>query len=123
MNTLLASQVGELLATPAPPREAPYESPLRVGAGTLQRAGADAVSATTILGIVGADDQSSFEALVDQIAREYEIEARIRWHGQSFSVRFCRPLVVQPAAVQLGAKQLLPEWLSRFRLGTAPSDH
>src|SRR5438046_7740249 len=90
MNTLLAHQLGELLAESAPARDVLYEDPLRVAASTLLRAAEDDVSATTVVGIVGADDLTAFEALVQRIADESGLDARIRLRRDAFSVRFSR---------------------------------
>lgn len=96
MNTLLARQLGELVAGAGARCDALYEAPLRVAVGTLLRAATDEVSATTVVGIVGADDVPAFQALVDRIAEEYGVEAQIRLRADAFSVRFSRPAITRP---------------------------
>ena len=66
-----------------------YERPLRVAVETLRRAGED-VTATTVVGIVGADDLEALEDLVRSIADECGLESHIRLRGDSFAVRFSR---------------------------------
>jgi len=118
MNTLLANQLGELLAPPVHPRDVLYESQMRVAAGTLQQASVDVVTATTVVGIVGAEDRAAFEALAHRIADECGVEARIRWRDQSFSVRFNRQPALPEAALRHGgAKGLLQGLLSNLHVG------
>lgn len=90
MNSLLAQQLSDLTVGPGCTRDLPYAASLRVAAGTILRADADQVCATTVVGIVGADDLATFESLVQQIADDADLEARIRLRGESFSVRFSR---------------------------------
>ena len=63
---------------------------MRVAAATLTSAPSDEVTATTVVGILGKDDVSAFEALVGDIAAEFGLESRIRLRVGSFSVRFKR---------------------------------
>ena len=90
MNTPRAQQLGDLLRAPAPARDVLHDGPLRVAAGTLQRSTADEVTATTVVGIVGADDLPAFRELVQRIARECGLDAHIGLRGDAFSVRFSR---------------------------------
>ncbi len=89
-NPLLTRQLVELRTQPAAAPDVLYESPLRVAVGTLQRATVDQVRATTVVGMVGADDRPEFESLVQRIADEHGEDVQIRWLGESFSVRFSR---------------------------------
>jgi hypothetical protein len=66
------------------------EGPLRVAAGILSRAASDEISATTVVGVLGADDVQAFKALVAEIVDEFGFDARVRLHVGSFSVRFSR---------------------------------
>jgi hypothetical protein len=66
------------------------EGPLRVAAGTMSRAANDEISATTLVGVLGADDVQAFKALVAEIVDEFGFDARVRLHVGSFSVRFSR---------------------------------
>jgi hypothetical protein len=64
---------------------------LRVAADTLRRADEAEVSATSVVGmIVEADNLQTLEALVQRIAEESGLDARIRSRSGSFSVRFSR---------------------------------
>jgi hypothetical protein len=95
MNDMLARQLEDVLAEPA---ALSTEATLRVAAATLARAASDEITATTVVGVLGADDRSAFEALVHEIADEFELEATTRLHVGSFSVRFSRLVPVAAAA-------------------------
>ena len=66
------------------------EPQLRVAAATLSCSSPDQITATTVIGILGQDDEPDVDALVADIADEFGLEARIRVHVGSFSVRFSR---------------------------------
>ncbi len=44
----------------------------------------------TVVGVLGRDDENGFQALVTEISDELQLDARVRLHGGSFSVRFTR---------------------------------
>ena len=112
MNTLLANQLGELVNAPSGARDVLYEHTMRVAAGTLRRSDPDEVSATTVVGVVGADDMAAFESLVYRIAEDSGVEPQIRLRGDVFSVRFSRPTVAPTAAPRRnGLKARLRELL------------
>jgi hypothetical protein len=94
MNHLLANQVDTELAPPVRDARLASESQLRIGAGTLSGAAVDDITATTVVGVLGADNIRGFEALVADIADEFDLDANVRFHVGSFSVRFSR----RPAA-------------------------
>jgi hypothetical protein len=66
------------------------EASLRAAAATLAHASSHEVTATRVIGVLGADDQAAFEALVTRIARDYSVAATVALRGGSFSVRFSR---------------------------------
>ncbi len=66
------------------------ESQLRVAASLLSRALPGDISATTVVGVLGRDDVDAFTALVARIEDEFDLNARVRLHVGSFSVRFTR---------------------------------
>ena len=90
MNPLVANQSVETLAEPVRLEGLSCEGPLRVAAGTLSRAVDGEISATTVVGVLGADDVQEFKALVGGIADEFGFNATVRLHVGSFSVRFSR---------------------------------
>jgi hypothetical protein len=91
MNRLLAQQLDELLNAPGERYGFAWESALRVGAATLMRAVGDEITSTTVVGVLGNDDQMAFEALVADLANEFGLDVTIRQNDGSFSVRFSRP--------------------------------
>ncbi|MBV9356937.1 MAG: hypothetical protein JO023_15600 [Chloroflexi bacterium] len=93
------------------------EPQLRVAAATLSRASADEIAATTVVGIIGADDLTSFECLVDELAGEFELEATTEIGVGSFSVRFTHRTA--PAA-EPPARRGIALWLAKHRLSRAP---
>lgn len=67
------------------------EGPLRVAAATLARALPDEIRATRVVGVLGRDELPAFQAFVKCLVDEFGLEASVRVHGGSFSVRLCRP--------------------------------
>ena len=90
MNEMLAKQLDDVLTEPARAQHLSIEAQLRVAAATLDRAATDEITATTVVGILGADDVSAFKTLVNEIADEFELDPTTRLHVGSFSVRFSR---------------------------------
>ena len=92
MNQILTRQLEEVVGATQPDRHTGLasESPLRVAAATLSSAPLEQVTATTVVGVLGQDDVPAFEALVADIAEEFDLESHIRLHVGSFSVRFRR---------------------------------
>jgi DNA-binding response OmpR family regulator len=66
------------------------EKPLRVAASTLSRARVEEMTATTVVGTLGRDDEELFRELVEEMAEEYALHASITLNNGSFSVRFER---------------------------------
>ena len=90
MNQLLTTQLNKVV-TPSNARpELRCESQLRIAANMLSRAHAGEMSATTVVGVLGLDDVAAFETLVAEIGEELHLNARVRLHIGSFSVRFTR---------------------------------
>jgi hypothetical protein len=89
---MLARQLEEVVGTDQPGRYTGLgaESQLGVAAATLGRSPSNEVTATTVVGILGRDDVSAFEALVHDIGAEFGLASRIRLRAGSFSVRFSR---------------------------------
>jgi hypothetical protein len=92
MNPTLTSQVHAILNAPVPRPELVSEGPLRVAASTLSGAPQGAITATTVVGVLGRDDAEAFRTLVRDIADEYGLDARVTVNVGSFSVRFERCL-------------------------------
>jgi hypothetical protein len=92
VNQMLARQLDAVVSTTQLDRSSGLlsESPLRVAAATLSSAPLNQVSATTVVGVLGQDDVPAFEALVADIAAQFELESYIRMHVGTFSVRFRR---------------------------------
>jgi hypothetical protein len=90
MSSLLATQLREATASAEPRPVLRCESQLRVAANMVSNAHSDAISATTVVGILGSDDVPAFKALVAEIADEMDLDARVRLNVGSFSVRLTR---------------------------------
>ncbi len=88
MNQLLTTQLDQALSEASCPNGLSCAGPLRAAAATLSRAGSDEIPATRVIGVLGADDLPAFRALVADIAEEFGVDASIRLHVGSFSVRF-----------------------------------
>ena len=88
MHQLLATQLDQMLSEASCPNGLSCAAPLRAAAATVSRADPDEIPATTVIGVLGADDLPAFRALVADIAKEFGVEASIRLHVGSFSVRF-----------------------------------
>ena len=91
VNELLTRQRPQAtIASPQVRRGLSCESQLRVAANLLAHADVDEMSATTVVGVLGRDDENAFQALVTEISDALELDARVRLHVGSFSVRFTR---------------------------------
>jgi hypothetical protein len=44
-----------------------------------------------VVGVLGLDDVAELRALVGRLVQEFELDASVRIHVGSFSVRFSRP--------------------------------
>jgi hypothetical protein len=92
VTTTLIDQVNEAIAGKKSWTGLASESPLRVAASMLSRAGEGEMSATRVVGTIGADDLDELRALVARISKEFGLEATVNVRGGgSFAVRFSRP--------------------------------
>jgi hypothetical protein len=66
------------------------EGQLRAAAGTVSRAVADVIRATTVVGALAADDRRQFDTLVAAIAAEHGLDVSVKHQTGAFSVRFTR---------------------------------
>jgi len=90
VNQLLTRQVLEVIGDEPRPNALPFERSVRVAAATLSNARQCDVSGTTVIGVLGPDDQDALLDLVEAIAQEYTLDATIKPRGGSFSVHFAR---------------------------------
>jgi hypothetical protein len=105
MNKLTARQIEETVGLVREDRCSGLgcEAQLRVAATTLAAAPLDMISAATVVGVLGQDDAHAFANLVADIADEFGLEAKLRLHLGSFSVRFYRPVTAD--ANRLGCNE------------------
>ena len=66
------------------------ESQLRVAAALLRHARPGEITAITVVGVLGRDDHDAFHALLAEIENEQDLDANVRLHVGSYSVRFSR---------------------------------
>jgi hypothetical protein len=90
MNPLLARELHDVLDEASGTVELRSERSLRLAATTIANARPHEISATRVVGVLGRDDLSLFEAMVARLGEEFELDATLRIYGGSFSVRFCR---------------------------------
>src|ERR1051326_712440 len=100
MNSLLYRQLDELLARAASRNVLACEGALRVGAATLRNGAPGEISATTVVCDVDVAEAEPLEALVAGIADEFGLEARIKQHPSSYSVRFTSPAFTSAAVIR-----------------------
>jgi hypothetical protein len=87
---MLVDQLREVVPQTARRHGLASESSLRVAAAMLANTPAHEMTATRVVGTLGRDDLDEFQALVAQIANEYDLASRFEIRGGSFSVRFWR---------------------------------
>ena|SRR5436305_5383058 len=90
LNPTLALQVTDILDQQPQRVELACEGALVVAARMLSGAAEDAMTATTVVGVLGRDDVDEFRSLVQDIAEEFNLDAEVRLKMGSFSVRFSR---------------------------------
>jgi len=98
------------------------ERQLRTAAAVFSRLGAGEITATRVVGVLGADDTDRFRARVGEIADEYGLDATITFHVGSFAVRFtpCIPVPDEPRRARsplsllarIAHRNGAPEWMS-----------
>ena len=114
MNKLLNQQLDEVLTNSSLRARLNCEGALRVGAGTLCRAAAGEITATTVVCDVQGADLDSLESLVEDIADEYGLEASIQQRPGSYSVRFtCARVTAAPIDTLHANKSVLARLLRR----------
>jgi hypothetical protein len=97
LHTSLAHEIDEILSEPARTRiELACERQLTVAASMLSHAPADAMTAVTVVGVLGRDDLDAFRVLVREICDELGLDATVSVQVGSFSVRFSRPRNTDP---------------------------
>jgi hypothetical protein len=116
MPNVLADQLDDARRTTPQAIGFACEAQLRAAAGTRCQSRPGEISATTVLGVLGADDRPRFEALVADIAHASNLDVDVRYRVGAFLVRFTRhetpsPLEPEPAAAESG----LSTWLTRLR--------
>src|SRR5438093_10792739 len=90
INPTLALQVTDILEADTRTPELACQGALVVAARMLGGAVEDAMTATTVVGVLGHDDVDEFRSLVQDIAEEFGLDAEVRLKTGSFSVRFSR---------------------------------
>jgi len=113
MHNLLADQLDEALRTAPGAIGLACEPQLRAAAGALCQARAGEISATTVLGVLGADDLPQFQALVADIAQTSNLDIDVQYQIGMFLVRFTRR--VQPPRPEPAADSGLGAWLRSLR--------
>jgi hypothetical protein len=93
MNPALLREIESIFqeAPPAPAR-LKAERQLAVAAGMLSTAAPREMTATTVVGVLGRDDVDAFRSLVADLSAEYGLEATVKLHQGTYSVRFSRAL-------------------------------
>jgi hypothetical protein len=91
VNPTLALQVTDILDGKTRSAELACQGALIVAARMLGGAPEFAMTATTVVGVLGRDDVDEFRALVQDIAEEFGLDASVTLKAGSFSVRFSRP--------------------------------
>ena len=113
MNILLKQQLDELLARCNSDTDLQCERALRVGAATLRRAAPNEITATTVVCTLARSNLGTLEALVQDIADEYGVDASIQKQAGSYSVRFACPQLPVPSETANGRKSVLARLLRR----------
>jgi len=107
MKQLLTNQLDQTLSEASCPNGLSCAGPLRAAAATLSRADPDEIPATTVIGVLGADDLPAFRSLIADIGEEFGVDANIRLHVGSFSVRFTH----HPDSVAETRSHARPNWV------------
>ncbi len=97
LHTSLAHEIEEILSEPVRTRVAlACERQLTAAARMLSHASADAMTAVTVVGVLGRDDLDAFRRAVRHICDELGLDATVGVQVGSFSVRFFRPSNTDP---------------------------
>src|SRR4051812_43315388 len=84
LNPTLALQVTDILDQKSRRAELACEGALVVAARMLSSADEYAMTATTVVGVLGGDNVDEFRSLVQDIAEEFEMDADVRLNMGSF---------------------------------------
>jgi hypothetical protein len=92
VNQLLARQIEDAVGTS---RDGlcsglDCEAQLRIAAATVSDAPPGLITATTFVGVLGQDDVAAVEAMIAEVADEFQLKTDFWLHLGSFSVRFSR---------------------------------
>jgi len=112
MHNLLADQLDEALRAAPCATGLACEPQLRAAAGAVCQARAGEISATTVLGVLGADDLPQFQALVADIAQTSNLDIDVQYQVGTFVVRFTRRVLPPP---EPAADSGLGAWLRSLR--------
>lgn len=85
VNPTVAMQVADILARPTP-AELACQGALVVAARMLIDTSEYAMTATTVVGLLGNTDAEDFESLVQDIAQEFGVDASVTLKKGSFCV-------------------------------------
>jgi hypothetical protein len=88
MNPVLAQDLAEVLGEPAETSQFAREQRLRSAARVLGHTPPGAITATTVVGALGGDDEAEFRALVARIADDCRLQAIVSIARGGFAVRF-----------------------------------
>lgn len=113
MHNLLADQLDDALRPTPHATGLACEPQLRAAAGTLSQARTGEISATTVLGVLGADDLLQFQALIADIAQTSNLDVDVQYQVGTFQVRFTRG--ASPLPESAAADTGLGAWLRGLR--------
>jgi hypothetical protein len=91
MHPTLLHDIETMFQAPPAPAKLKCAAPLEVAARMLSTAAPYQMTSTTVVGVLGGDDVDAFRALVAEISDEYGLEATLKLHQGSYSVRLSRP--------------------------------
>jgi hypothetical protein len=90
MNPILARDLAEVLGEPTDSFQLAREQRLRSAALLVSHGPDGAITTTTVVGVLGRDDEGQLRALVERIANDYGLEAAVTVKRGSFSARLGR---------------------------------
>ena len=91
MNPALQREIETIFQVPSASAKLKAAAPLEVASRMLSSAAAHAMTATTVVGVLGLDDADAFRSLVSDISEECGLDATVKIQQGSYSVRFSRP--------------------------------
>jgi hypothetical protein len=90
VDRLTVGQLDEVLRV-AVPSGLRLERSVRAAAAALANSTTSMITTTTLVGVLGPDDQPAFRALIDDLVDEYGLNASIELEPGWYAVRFSRP--------------------------------